>query len=212
MNMRSFAISLAVAALLPTVAAAQPAAESTASVETSRSWMVGIAPRVGLTIPTSKLGPMVVGGLEVDYVLPVGGGHVVVAADVSLTRPSSDGSVTDSRIGGEGSYDIDTTELKIGLGGVYRIFGFDRALVPFVGGGPILHMLKTTETTSFAPGENTSQNTELGFELLGGADYRLGPGFVLGEVRFLYSDLDQLFTGNSNAGNVAISVGYRVAL
>jgi hypothetical protein len=174
------------------------------------SWSVGVAPRVGLTVPTSKLGPMVVGGLAVDVALPVLDGRLVVALDGTITRPSADGSVNDDRIGGAGDYDVAVTEAKVGLDVIYRVFGPERSLIPFVGAGPVLHMLRTTQTTSFAPGENTAQSTEIGFELLGGADFRVGPGYVLGEARVVYSNLDHLFTGNTNAGNVMISAGYRV--
>jgi hypothetical protein len=178
--------------------------------EAAEPWTIGIAPRVGLTVPTSKLGAMVVGGLALDYALPVMNGQLVVALDGSITRPSHDGSISDPRVGGSGNYDIGVTEFKLGLDLIYRIFGPTQSLVPFVGAGPVLHMLRTTATNGFAPGENTAQDTRMGFEVLAGADYRVGPGYVLGEARLVYSGLDHLFTGDSNAGNVMISAGYRL--
>jgi len=93
---------------------------------------------------------------------------------------------------------------------IYRIFPDDRSLIPFVGLGPIMHMIKSAQTTSFAPGENTAQKTYFGFEFVGGVDFRLGPGYLLGEARVLGTNLNDLLTGNSNAGNVMISVGYRI--
>jgi opacity protein-like surface antigen len=172
-------------------------------------WTASLAPRVGLTVPTSKLGPMVAGGLEVGYALPVLNGQLVLAVDGTLTRPGYTNTVSDPRVGGEGEYELDVTELKLGLGLVYRIFGPEEAFVPFVGAGPALHMLRTTERNDFNPGENTAESSELGFEVVAGADYRMGPGYLLGEARVLYSDLDHLYTGDSNAGNVVLSVGYR---
>lgn len=194
--------------LVPATAGAQ-SNELTAD-PAAEAWTIGVAPRIGLTVPTSELGAMVVGGLEIDFALPVLGRQLVAALDVTMTRPSADGSVSDPRINGAGDYDIGVTELKIGLDIIYRLFGPARSLVPFVGAGPVLHMLRTTQTTSFAPGENQAQNTELGFELLGGADYRLGPGYLLGEARLVYSDLDHLFTGDTTATNITVSTGYRL--
>jgi hypothetical protein len=47
--------------------------------------------------------------------------------------------------------------------------------------------------------------------LVGGRPYarRHRPGFVAGDVRVVYSKLDNLLTGASNAGNIAITMGYR---
>ena len=70
-------------------------------------------------------------------------------------------------------------------------------------------MLRTTERNDFNPGENTAESSEFGFEVVLGADYGVGPGYLLGEARVIYSDLDHLYTGDTNAGNVMISIGYR---
>ena len=180
------------------------------SAATDTSWSIGIAPRLGLTIPTSKLGPMVVGGLELDYLLPVLDGRLAATVDISITRPAHDGGATDTRVGGNGDYDLAESELKLGVGGVFRLSSGDRRLIPWGGLGVVMHMLKTTQTNSFAPGENTSQDTRFGFELVGGADFGVGPGYLLGEVRIVYTGLDHLLTGESNAGNVMASAGYRL--
>ena len=207
--MKSISMAASVLGLL--VHASAASAEPDATVETSgagESWNVGVAPRLGVTVPTSDLDAMAVAGLGIDYA--IGGGQVVIALDGSITRPSFDGAVSDPRVGGDATYDIDVTELKVGIDAIYRIFGPERRLVPFVGAGPILHMLRTEETTSFAPGENEAEDTNVGMEIVGGADYRLGPGYVLGEARLVMSNLNHLFTGNTNAGNVMISAGYRL--
>lgn len=204
----TYILSAILLLLVPATARAQSGdvtAESSAD-----AWTIGVAPRIGLTVPTSELGAMVVGGLEIDVALPVLGRQLVAALDVTITRPGADGSVNDTRINGAGDWDIGVTEFKIGLDLIYRVFGPERSLVPFAGAGPVLHMLRTTQTTSFAPGENQAQNTELGFEILGGADYKMGPGYLLGEARLVYSNLDHLFTGDTTATNITISTGYRL--
>src|SRR2546428_752710 len=68
---------------------------------------------------------------------------------------------------------------------------------------------KTWFAIGLAPGTNTETSGKPGFELVGGVDYKLGPGRLLGEARFVYSSLDHTLTGSSNAGNVTISLGYR---
>jgi hypothetical protein len=194
--------------LAPTTATADVvAAESAGSG--APAWSVAVAPRIGVTVPTSSLGAMVVGGLAIDVPLPVANRQLVLAFDLSLTRPSHDGTVMDPRINGSGTFDVAVTELKLGLDLVYRFFGPERSFIPFAGGGPLIHMLRTSETTSFAPGTNTAQSTQLGVEALIGADFRAGPGYVLGEARLVYSGLDHVLTGKTNAGNVMVSAGYR---
>lgn len=190
-----------------------PPVETTATTEATETspddWSFGIAPRLAVTVPTSKLGAMVVGGLEIDFALPVAERRLIVALDVTMTRPSYDGSGSDPRVGGAYEYTVKETEVKIGLDAIFRIFTADKKFVPYVGAGPLIHLLRTTETTSFTPDANMEESTKLGFEVLVGADYRVGPGMLLGELRVVYSDLDHLFTGDSNAGNLMIGVGYR---
>jgi hypothetical protein len=181
-------------------------------------WTLAVAPRLGLNVPTSKLGVFVAGGLEVDYAPPWPHrwlrNRLVVALDMSMTRPSYDSTATDMRLAGDAEYTIKETEFKIGVDAVYRLplAGKLDGLIPFGGLGPIIQVLRTKETTSLAPGTNSSVDTYFGFELVGGADYQLGPGYVLGEVRVIYTDLDDLLTGNSNGGNLVVSAGYRIAV
>ena len=73
----------------------------------------------------------------------------------------------------------------------------------------MLHFLRSTETTTIAPGDNTAASTELGLELAGGADYRVGPGFLVGDVRFAYTKLDHTITGSTNASKITLAVGFR---
>jgi hypothetical protein len=204
----------------PPTATATPApavqADASASVSTSSSaepakpWQIGIAPRLGFVVPTSKLGAMVIGGIELAYALPAVNHQLIVALDLSLTRPSYDGSAMDPRIpNGSTTYTVHETEMVVGATLGYRVFGAEHALVPWGALGPVLHMLKTSETTMLAPGDNTATSTELGLELAAGVDYRVGPGFVLGGARLIYSNLDHVLTGDTNAGKLGFEVGYR---
>ena len=58
-------------------------------------------------------------------------------------------------------------------------------------------------------GSNNSQQTKPGFEATVGVDYAVGPGFLAGDLRFIYSTLDTPLTGSSNAGSLSLAVGYR---
>ena len=229
--MLRFAITILVVVLVlggaATEIAAQPATGSSSPAPSSQdapaavtapgpgagaaAWTIGAAARVGVAIPTSKLGPMVAGGLEIDLPLPVADHRLVLAFDGTLTRPSHDGSAMDPRVpGGMATYTIHQLELVAGVMATYRFAAAGKRVVPWLGAGPIVHLLSTRETSSLSPDANTATATELGAELGGGIDLRAGPGFVVGEARVVYSGLNNLLTGGSNAGNLVVATAYRL--
>jgi hypothetical protein len=176
----------------------------------SSGWKFGLAPRVGLDIPTSKLNPFVVLALEFDVFLTVLDNRLVVALDFSFTYPREDGSGTDERVAGAYDWELKVLELKWALDAIWRFFPPDRKITPFAGLGFALQYLRTAQTTSIpGTGENTEANAEPGFEILGGVDFKLGIGYLFGDVRFVFTKLDHHFVGDTNAGNVTICVGYR---
>jgi outer membrane protein W len=189
--------------------AAPPAVSATAQAEPTPGWAIGVAPRFGLVAPTSKLGLMVIGGLQIDYVTPALDHRLLIGVDVSVTRPSHDGSVMDTRLPGPATYTVHEAEMVIALLASYRFAAADKSLVPWIGAGPMVHLLSTTESTSIAPGDNSEVSTEFGVELGGGADFRAGPGYFGGDLRVAYSKLDHQLTGSTNAGKVAVSACYR---
>jgi opacity protein-like surface antigen len=189
---------------------ADPDAIEMSPTEVVTPWSVGVAPRIGLAVPTSKLGATAVGGLELDVALPVAEHRLVLALGGSLTRPSHSGDVADPRVPAGSTYTIKETELALALALDYRFAPAGKSLVPWIGVGPLLHLLRTTETTSIAPGDNTAQSTAFGFELAAGLDVKAGPGFLAGDLRYDYSKLDHYLTGTSSAGKVMIDAGYRL--
>src|SRR5689334_16561839 len=146
----------------PPVATASSGASSP-----SQPWTLAVAPRFGLVAPTSKLGLMVIGGIQVDFATPALDRRLLVGLDGSITRPSHDGSVMDPRIPGPATYSIGETEMAFALLATLRLAGPDKPLVPWISAGPMLHLLHTNESTSIAPGDNTERSTELGLELAG---------------------------------------------
>jgi hypothetical protein len=188
----------------------EPSVETSFDSGSTSGWMFGVAPRVGLDIPTSKLGPFVVAALEFDVFLPVLDNRLVLALDFSFTYPREEGSGIDERTGGDYDWETKVLELKWALDAIWRFFEQDRTLIPFAGVGFALQYLRTAQTTSIPDtGENTESNAKPGFEILGGLDWKLGIGYLFGDVRFVFSKLDHHFTGETNAGNVTICVGYR---
>jgi len=173
-------------------------------------WSADLVPRIGVVAPTSKLGMMVIGGVQIDYLTPALDHRFALGLDVSLTRPSHSGDVMDPRLSSDAQFTVDETEVVIALLASYRFAGYEASTVPWIAAGPMLHLLRSTETTSIAPGDNTAVSSEPGVELAGGFDRRLAAGFLVGELRAGYSKLDHAITGNTNAGTVALSVGYRV--
>ncbi|MBW2277195.1 MAG: hypothetical protein JRF63_06865, partial [Deltaproteobacteria bacterium] len=123
----------------------------------------GLASRVGLDVPTSDLDPFLVAAVEIDFFLPVLERRLVLAIDMSFTKPSHSGRGTDPRIGGEYKYEIDVLQLKAALDIVFRLAGNREFPIPFVGLGPICQYVRTTQTTSIANGENTEWTIEPGF-------------------------------------------------
>jgi hypothetical protein len=184
-----------------------PAASTTATAEPGKPWTFAVAPRIAFAIATSKLGPAAQVGVELDVALSR---RLVLAIDVSLDRPSHDGTVMDTRLPppGTATYTVSETELAIALDVGYRIG--DKSIVPWVAGGPLIQMLRTTETNSIAPGENTAQSTKLGIDLAGGVDFKAGPGYAVGQLRIDYAGLDDALTGSSNAGRITIGAAYRL--
>lgn len=198
-------------AITPLLVAAALALPATARAEPAAPWTVGISPRIGVAIPTSKLRAFVIGGVQIDYVPTFASHRVMLGLDLSLTRPGYDGTVMDPRIpGGTGTYAVHETEGLVGITAAYRFASARSSVVPWLGAGPVLHLLRTSETTSLAPGSNTASSTELGVEAVGGADVRLGPGFLVADARYVYSRLAHALTGSTNAGDVSLELGYRL--
>jgi hypothetical protein len=175
-------------------------------------WRVAVAPRLAFALPTNGLGPTVGAALGIDGFLPVLNNQLVVAVDVAYTRPGDHKRVDDSRLGGAGKYRLTIGQVKLALDAIYRLFPLGENLIPYAGAGLVVVVQSTTETGVFIPGKHTERSTNVGLEAVGGVDYRLGPGFVVGELRITYATLDQELSGGSNGGSVSVFAGYRIGL
>ncbi len=164
--------------------------------------------RIGLNFPTSRLNPSVIAGVSSEIVLPPLDNRFSIALDASFTRPRLEGKGNDPDLGAY-SYVNNVYELKFALDLIVRPLGLKYACIPILGVGPAAQFLKTAQTSTLSEGRNFEQSWEIGLEALLGLDVAMGPGYLVLDLRYLYTDLDHRLTGDTNAGNVATSLGYR---
>jgi opacity protein-like surface antigen len=170
---------------------------------------VFLTPKVGGIIPFGGLNPFVTAGLDVGYALKMGLAFGVAA---DYTAPQKSGEETDSRItGGKYSWHITNQQLQVMPFVMYRIKSLG-AIVPYVGIGPRIYMLRSTVrsgdgTPTFS--ETTEQSTKIGFGIPIGLELRAGPGALIAELLLQYGGLDHTATGASNTGAASLALGYR---
>ena len=205
----------------PSAAAPKPAAPKPAAPAAKKADVIAppakpekgrflLAPKFGLFEPTSRLSGALFLGLEAGYVLPALDDRLAVVLEVDWVRPRASGSVADPRlVAGDGAYNLGNAEVGVLLSAIYRLEDLLPGLTPYGGLGPGLFFHRTA-TQAF---QNTYVETEgrLGFQLLGGADYVIGPGAVFGEIRYHFTRVDFVATGSSNVGGfLALGLGYRL--
>src|SRR5260221_6719430 len=204
----------------PAPAAAAPAAAAPAAapkkadsvsapVKTTKGRLL-VAPKLGLFEPTSRLSGAFFAGIEAGYLTPALADRLAVVLELDWVRPRASGSVADPRVvSGDGAYNLGNAEVGVLLSAVYRMEDAVPGLTPYGGLGPGLYFHRTA-TQAF---QNTYIETEghVGFQLMAGADYTLGPGAAFVEFRYHYSKVDFLATGNANVGGfLALGAGYRL--
>lgn len=187
---------------------------SAADVEKS----VVVGARLGVFLPqvSSELGTHVIATLEGGYVLPVWDGRLQVFGSLAYTQPERTETRRDNRLPGApgGEYDFTTIqrELTLDAGMLCRFLPFESRFNGYALLGPRLYLLET-ETFGEAGGEkfgtNYEQSTKIGFIFGLGGEVILGPGRILLQLSFAYSQLQHEFTGNVPTGALAISAGYR---
>ncbi len=200
---------IALCLLLPAAAVAQKRTDVVAApVQEPPRFMV--APKIGLFEPTSRLSGAFFAGLEAGYLTPALDTHLAIVLELDWVRPKASGTVTSDHLvaGAGGDYSLGNAEFGVLLSAVYRIENIAAGITPYGGLGPGLYFHRTA-TTAFG---NTYVETEgrVGFQMLAGVDWMLGPGAAFGEIRYHFSRVDFISTGTSNVGGfVALSVGYR---
>lgn len=196
--------------LLPAVALAETSKTDVVAAPVKETPRFMVAPKIGLFEPTSRLSGAFFAGLEAGYVTPALDNHLAVVLELDWVRPKASGTVTSGNLvtGADGAYSLGNAEFGVLLSAVYRIENVAVGITPYGGLGPGLYFHRTA-TNAFG---NTYIETEgrVGFQMLAGVDWTLGPGAAFGEIRYHFTRVDFISTGTSNVGGfVALSVGYR---
>lgn len=200
-------------------AAAPAPAESKVNMPTATVTAEGERPAVapptvllglgaGVYIPTSALGVNFLVGIDGSFQLPWIDRKLGVGFGLAYSQPTTSGTITDARVpDGKASYDSTMRELVLDLLISYRFLSWDSVWSPHAGIGPVFYFLG--HAVESLDHEQTETSTQVGFKLTLGADYRLGPGALTGEVRFPFATVGQKTTGESNVGAVSVVIGYR---
>ncbi len=150
--------------------------------------------------------------LEGGYLLPFVNRMFGIVGSFALSTPQTRNTISDPRVpGGSYSYDQTTQQFQLGLSFVAKVpLG---RLVPYVGIGPRLFIVRTPSSGSAADGTAIPQTTELSQEVgVGvplGLDILLGPGRVFVELQLLYAASSQQSTGPGSFGSMTAAAGYR---
>ena len=163
-------------------------------------------------------------GTSFDGIVKVGYGvtgdrRLQLFVELGYTQPAKTSSATDPRLAEMGaSYRSTLTvhDLSNTVGATYFIPAGQSWLLPYAGAGLQIHYLRSLEVASteggVVLGDHREAATRTGATVFGGAGFRLGPGLVLGELRFGYAPVSQRVTGTGNIGALSVLLGYGVIL
>ncbi len=136
-----------------------------------------------------------------------------VSLSIGWARPPASSSGADPRFeSGDYAWDLTQDFLVFGLMGRYRFLSPASAYNVYAGAGPRLLLLQTKvngESGAQGYGENTQTETRVGGVLVGGGEYRLGPGQLVVEASFGIGSIDGLITGQALGAGLGLQVGYR---
>jgi len=161
-------------------------------------------------------------GTNFDAILKFGYGVAVdrrlqLFIDLGYSQPTHDTSATDPRLGMTGAMyqsTLTVRALSTTVGGQFFFLPMNSFLLPYGGLGLQLHFVKSTVTGSGgnAFGDNDETSTQVGGAGFGGLGLHLGPGILLGELRFAYAGIGQKVTGSANIGALSVLLGYGLLL
>lgn len=203
------ALPLLALLVLTQAPATPPAAEPSASAEGDS---ILLAPKVGFFKSTTPLGGAPFFALEAGYITPLLGRRLALVAEVNFHQPQVSGTLRDPNVTlGDEPYRLTEREIAVLLSAVYRFEGALGSMTPYAGAGPGLYL---HQATAQAFGATTVEKEgTLGFQLLGGAELRLGPGGLFLEAHYHFTKVGFVTTGSVNVGGfLAAGLGYRLRL
>ncbi len=181
-------------------------------VEPSESDRILLAPKVGFFKSTSPLGGAPYFAVEAGYITPLLDERLAIVAEANFHRATASGMLSDPRLTrGDQEYRLTAQEIAFLLSAVYRFEDALGRITPYAGAGPGLYL---HEATAQGFGATTVEKEgTFGFQFLGGAELRLGPGGFFLEAHYHFTKVGFLTTGNVNVGGfLATGVGYRLRL
>ncbi len=201
------------------VPAEEPAAEGAAPDDFRSAW-VSVGARAGLYVPgiVNRMDPHVVVGLDVAVLLPFLERRFGVQLEVGWAPPGAGVPATaDPRLGAPGSMSswtasMTTDELFVGGGLIFRFLPPGDVFVPYLGVGGRVYFLRTVVWGVGAGepfGENTEVSAQGGISATLGGELRLGPGALVIEAGFGWSDLPHTTTGATSTSAISAQLGYR---
>jgi len=215
--MKTFSLVLVVTVACATAPQALAGTEAPVT-DKGGSAAVVLGASVGAFLPqvSSELGTHVMGTVEAGYVFSALDGRMQVFGSLSYTQPRRSQRLDDPRVPG-GSYEFTTIqrEFAIDAGLLFRFLPIGSRFNGYASLAPRIFLLQT-ESYGEAQGEkfgtNTENSTKIGFCFALGGEVVLGPGRLLLQAAFSYSQLQHDLTGNVPTGAIVISAGYRLFL
>jgi hypothetical protein len=170
-----------------------------------------LAPKAGFFKTPTPLGGAPYFALEVGSVTPLLQRRLALVVEAGFHQPKRSGTINDRQLTrGEQEYRLTEREIALMLSAVYRFEGALGSVTPYAGGGPGLYLHQAT-TQGFGATTVEKEGT-LGFQLLGGAELRLGPGGLFLEAHYHFTRVDFVSTGSGNVGGFLAGLGYRLRL
>lgn len=196
---------------------APPAAEQP---DDFRNAWITLGVRAGVYLPNivNSMDPHANLTFEVAVLLPFLDRMLGIMVDGSWTGPGSSRQLMDPRVGESGgtwSYSMQTHHGFLSAGLIFRFLPPGSLFVPYLTAVGRIYLLETGvdgEGEGEAFGGNTEKSLQGGFGVSLGGELRLGPGALLLDVSFGYSDLPHRITGATSTGALGIQVGYRLFL
>lgn len=134
--------------------------------------------------------------------------------ELGYSQPSYKVNDTDARLGTSGEDYVSTIKVRdlgLTLGGAYFIPVPVPLLLPYAGAGLQLHFVRSVVqggAGAMSFGRTDETVTKVGGLLFAGTGFKVGPGLLLGELRFGYAPISQKVTGPSNIGHLSVLLGY----
>ncbi|WP_224367768.1 hypothetical protein [Hyalangium versicolor] len=191
---------------------AQAPATPPATAESSEGNSILLAPKLGFFKSTTPLGGAPFFGLEMGYITPLFERRLAIVLEGNVHLPKVSGTLSDPLLTrGDAPYQLTEREIAFLLSAVYSFEGALGSITPYAGLGPGIYLHQAT-TQGFGATTVEKEGT-LGFQFLGGAELRLGPGGLFLEAHYHFTQVDFVTTGDVNLGGfLAASLGYRLRL